>query len=122
LDRNEVAKLLSTSTAGLVLFLPEPNHIESQPNKMFEYMSASIPVIASNFSLWRSIIEKNNCGICVDPMDSHEIAEAIDFLTWNPEDAKQMGKNGQAAIKRIYNWGIEEKKLLRLYENLIAKK
>ena len=121
LDRNEVAKLLSTSMAGLVLFLPEPNHIESQPNKMFEYMSASIPVIASNFSLWRSVIEKNNCGICVDPMAPHEIAEAIDFLTWNPEAAKQMGKNGQAAIKRTYNWCIEEKKLLGLYENLITK-
>ena len=121
LDRNDVAKLLSSSMAGLVLFLPEPNHVESQPNKMFEYMSASIPVIASNFSLWRSVIEKNSCGICVDPMAPHEIAEAIDFLTWNPEDAKQMGKNGQVAIKRIYNWCIEEKKLLGLYENLIAK-
>jgi len=120
LDRNEVAKLLSTSTSGLVLFLPEPNHLESQPNKMFEYMSASIPVIASNFSLWRSVIEKNNCGICVDPMAPHEIAKAIDFLVLNPEEAKFMGKNGQTAVKRIYNWCIEEKKLLGLYENLIA--
>ena len=85
-------------------------------------MSASIPVIASNFSLWRSVIEKNNCGICVDPMAPNEIAEAIDFLVCNPKDAKLMGKNGQAAIKRIYNWGIEEKKLLGLYENLIARK
>ncbi len=63
--REKVAEILSKSKMGIITFLPIPNHIEAQPNKIFEYMSAGIPVIASYFPLWKEIIEKNNCGICV---------------------------------------------------------
>ena len=121
LERRGVGEILATSTAGLVLFLPAPNHVDSQPNKMFEYMSAGVPVIASNFPLWREIIEKNKCGLCVDPTDPKEIAGAITHFVNNPNVAKEMGKNGQRAIEKKYNWKVEEAKLLSLYENLISK-
>lgn len=118
LERTEVAKVLQNATAGLVTFLPAPNHIDSQPNKMFEYMSAGTPVIASNFPLWREIIEGNQCGICVNPLAPQEIAKAIDYLVTHPKEAEQMGKNGQKAVKQKYNWGIEEKKLLEFYRGI----
>src|SRR5690606_21589492 len=95
LDRSQVAKVLARSVAGLVTFLPAPNHIDAQPNKMFEYMSAGVPVIASDFPLWREIIEGNGCGICVDPLRPREIAQAIDYLIANPEEARRMGNNGR---------------------------
>lgn len=120
LDRNQVRDVLGRSVAGLVTFLPEPNHIESQPNKMFEYMSAGLPVIASNFPLWREIIEGSACGICVDPLDPPAIAAAIDRLVDNPDLARQMGENGRKAVQERYNWGQEEKKLLALYESLLG--
>ena len=69
LDRGEVADVLGMSKAGIVTFHALPNHIDAQPNKMFEYMSAGLPLITSNFPFWREIVEKNNCGICVDPMN-----------------------------------------------------
>ena len=84
---------------------------------MVEYMAAGIPVIASNFPLWKQIIEGNQCGLCVDPLDPQPIAEAIDFLV-TPEEAEQMGRNGQKAVLEQYNWGIEEQKLLDLYNSL----
>lgn len=119
-DRNGVSEVLGRSVAGLVTFHPLPNHIDAQPNKMFEYMSAGIPVIASNFPLWREIVEGNDCGLCVDPLDPRAIAAAIDFMTNNPERAMQMGKNGQRAVKERYNWSIEEAKLLDFYNNLVG--
>lgn len=122
LGRNEVAQVLERSVGGLVTFLPFPNHIDAQPNKMFEYMSAGIPVIASDFPLWREIVEGNECGICVDPLDSHAIAQAIDFLLSNPERAEQMGRNGQRAVAEKYNWSIEESKLLAFYGELHGSK
>ena len=118
INRDKVKELLSESIAGLVVFLPVPNHIESQPNKMFEYMSAGIPVITSNFPLWREIIEKNNCGICVNPLNPEEIAKAVDYLVEHPEIAREMGKNGRLAVEQHYNWAIEEQKLLHLYSIL----
>ena len=119
IDRATVRVLLSQSVAGLLIFLPVPNHTEAQPNKMFEYMSAGIPVIGSYFPLWREIIEGNKCGLCVDPLDPEAIAKAIDFVMGHPDSAKQMGENGRQAVKSRYNWAIEEKKLLALYERLV---
>jgi len=118
LDRAGVKDLLSASVAGLVTFHPSPNHVEAQPNKMFEYMSAGVPVIASRFPLWREIIEDNQCGLCVDPMDSREIAEAIEYLVANPEEAEEMGRNGQRAVEERYNWSMEENRLIRFYQSL----
>lgn len=118
LSRQAVKELFRDSISGIVIFLPLPNHINSQPNKLFEYMSAGIPVIASDFPLWRRIVEENNCGICVDPKIPQEIADAIDFLVSHPEEAGVMGENGRKAVISKYNWSLEEKKLLDLYARL----
>lgn len=118
LGRKEVAQVLARSVGGLVTFLPIPNHIDAQPNKMFEYMSAGVPVIASNFPLWREIVEGNACGLCVNPCNPQAIAQAIDYLVTHPSEAEKMGHNGQRAVQEKYNWDIEEAKLLHFYANL----
>ncbi|WP_299735211.1 glycosyltransferase family 4 protein [uncultured Endozoicomonas sp.] len=120
-DRNAVRDILSRSIAGIVTFHPLPNHVDAQPNKMFEYMSAGIPVIASDFPLWREIIEGNQCGLLVDPLKPEQIAAAIDYLVDHPEEAKKMGENGRKAILKKYNWSIEEEKLLQFYEKILSK-
>jgi len=122
LNRNEVAQVLARSKAGLVTLHPVINYIDAFPVKMFEYMSAGLPVIASDFSLWREIIEGNNCGICVNPLDPKEIADAIKYIIDNPKEAQKMGENGKKAILEKYNWGVEEKKLLRVYNELLKDK
>ncbi len=121
LDRDGVRDVLQRAVAGLVTFLPAPNHIDAQPNKMFEYMSAGVPVIASHFPLWREIVEGNECGLCVDPLNPQAIADAIDRLAADPATAEQMGRNGQKAVQERYNWGIEERKLLAFYDALLAR-
>ena len=115
IDRQAVKGVLARSMAGLVTFKPGPNHLESQPNKMFEYMSAGVPVICSDFPLWQQIIEGNQCGFLVDPTNPASIASAIDRLVDNPQMARKMGDNGSRAVKERYNWGIEEQKLLGFY-------
>jgi glycosyltransferase involved in cell wall biosynthesis len=113
--REQVASLLGKSSAGLVLFHPVPNHIDSQPNKIFEYMCASLPVIASNFPLWSKIVENNGCGILIDVFDITAIAKAIEWVLRHPQEAEQMGKLGKEAISTKYNWEFEAEKLSALY-------
>ena len=120
-DRKDVATIMSHARAGMVTFLPLPNHIDAQPNKMFEYMSAGIPVIGSNFPLWKEIIEGNKCGICVDPTNPQSIANAIDYIMQNDALAEQMGKNGREAVMKKYNWSVEEKKLVEVYTKIMSK-
>lgn len=119
--RAEVRAVMENAFAGVVTFLPAPNHTDSQPNKMFEYMSAGIPVIGSNFPLWREIIEGNDCGICVDPAAPAEIAKAIDRLSADQDTAREMGARGRSAVMTRYNWDSEGKKLLDLYETLLGR-
>jgi glycosyltransferase involved in cell wall biosynthesis len=118
-DRDGVRQVLGRSVAGLVTFHPMPNHIDAQPNKMFEYMSAGIPVIASDFPLWREIVLGNQCGLCVDPMDPAAIAKAIDYLVAHPDEARQMGENGRRAVLERYNWSVEEAKLMDFYKKTL---
>jgi glycosyltransferase involved in cell wall biosynthesis len=118
LDRLRVAEVLGTVQVGLVLFHPYPNHISAQPNKLFEYMSAGIPVIASDFPLWRQIVQGTGCGLLVDPLDPKAIAEAIEYVLTHPEEAEAMGRRGREAVEQHYNWSSEGRKLLALYADL----
>lgn len=118
-SRSHVNKLLKKSLAGMVTLHPKKNHLNAMPIKMFEYMCNGIPVIASNFPLWKNIIEKYNCGIVVEPNSHFQIAEAIEYLINHPKEAKSMGQNGRKAVIKFFNWHNEEKKLLKFYENIL---
>ncbi len=118
-SREQVSKVMERSIAGLVLFQAYPNHINAQPNKLFEYMSASLPIIMSNFKYWEEITNQYNCGICVDPENPEEVAKAIKQIKDNPEMAKEMGRNARKAVEEKYNWNVEEDKLIALYASIL---
>ena len=120
LRRAEVVQTLAQARLGLVLFHPRPNHIESQPNKLFEYMAAGLPVVASHFPLWREIIEATRCGLVVDPLDPQAIAAAIHWLLEHPAEGAAMGARGRAAVHARFNWGCEEATLLECYAQLCS--
>lgn len=118
LGRGEVREMLGRCMAGLVVLRPTLAHLDSLPVKMFEYMAAGLPVIASHFPLWREIVEGNECGLCVDPDNPAEIAKAIDLLVTDPQLARRLGENGREAVNGRYNWGVEMEKLLLLYRSI----
>lgn len=120
LDRDGVRDVYERSCAGLVTLHPIPNYLDALPIKMFEYMSAGIPVIASDFPLWRKIVLSANCGVCVDPLNPAAIAGAIDELRQSPARAEMMGRNGRMAVETRFNWKTEESKLVAFYERVLS--
>lgn len=86
--------------------------------KFFEYMQMGLPLVCTDFKLWKEIIDEEECGICVNPHDIAAIATAIKYLLDNPDIAYQMGQNGQRAVINKYNWSMEEKKLINLYKSI----
>ena len=121
IDPHEIPTLLEMQDAGIVCLHPIMNYVTSLPLKLFEYMAAGLPVIASNFPLWKEIVEGNGCGICVDPLNPEEIAKAIKYLMKHPGSTEQMGKNGRRAVIEKYTWEKEGKKLLDLYAQLLDR-
>lgn len=123
LNRKEVQALLAQSRIGLCTLLDSGQYlkIDTFGIKVFEYMSMALPVILSHSPYNDRMVEQYRFGICVDPENADEIAEAIRFLLDNPDQAKQMGENGRRAVKEVFNWGVEEKKLFALYEDILKE-
>ena len=121
LNRADVAQLLSDSQIGLCTLLDRGQYlkIDTFGIKVFEYMSMGLPVILSDCSYNRMMVEKLQFGICVDPDDVDAIASAIRYLLDHPEEARRMGENGRRAVQEEFNWGVEEKKLFALYEDIL---
>ncbi len=117
-DREVAKSIMHASVAGVVTFEPVPNHLDAQPNKLFEYMAAGLPVIASNFPLWVDLIEVGGFGLCVDPMDPRSIAMAIERLASDPDYAASLGEAGLRAVQHRFNWEAEGGKLLDVYGEL----
>lgn len=120
-DRSKIIEILKRSKIGIVTLQAVPNHVESYPVKMFEYMAAGIPVIASDFPLWKEIVVTNNCGICVNPTDHIKIADSINRLLANPSEAKIMGTNGRKQVAIKFNWESQSEKLFALYSKILKK-
>ncbi|WP_230027261.1 glycosyltransferase family 4 protein [Massilia sp. Bi118] len=118
LDRAGVQRAMGRAMAGLVTLHPVVNYLDALPVKMFEYMAAGLPVIASRFPLWQEIVEGNGCGVCVDPLDPAAIAAAIDDFCRHPQKARLMGENGRRAVHARYNWRGEADKLLAFHDGL----
>ena len=106
---------LSVCHLGLTLDIPEHQSLIGTPTKLFLYMRAGLPVIASDLPIPRNVIRTAKCGILVDPTDVKQIAEAIVRLLESPELARQVGENGLRAVMEKYNWELEEEKIIRVY-------
>ncbi|MBV8270725.1 MAG: glycosyltransferase family 4 protein [Cupriavidus sp.] len=119
--RAAIAQVLAESVAGLVVLQPVESYKDALPVKMFEYMASGIPVIASDFPLWREIVEGHRCGLCVTPAGPEApaaIAGAISYLLEYPETAAQLGANGRNAVEQHFSWGCEAERLVALYRDL----
>jgi len=117
LDITKMNLVLDNCLAGISTLLDVGQYYQCDTlsTKIYEYMAMGLPVIFFNSPYNNLINKKFEFGICVDPSNSKEIACAIDYLKNNPDEAKKMGERGRELILNLYNWEVEEKKLLELY-------
>ena len=113
-----VADYLSSSDIALLCFQPYPNHVEAMPMKLFEYMYAGLPIVASDFPLWRKIIEESGCGLLVDPTSVFDIAKAIELLAKQPEMRTRMGYAGHDAVIKHFTWNTQAETLIGVYREI----
>lgn len=86
--------------------------------KLFEYMMYGLPVICTDFELWKKVIDEYQCGLCVDPHDTQAISNAINWLVSHPKEAEAMGQNGIRAVEEKYNWETTSQGLIDVYDRI----
>jgi glycosyltransferase involved in cell wall biosynthesis len=117
-DQRTALSYAHSATAGLALLKPVGDYPDSYTTKLFEYMALGIPVITSDFPLYKDIVEPHRCGFCISPYDERHLADTLLWLATHPEESKAMGTRGRRAVENQYNWAHEEEILLNFYARL----
>lgn len=120
-DRKVIRESLNRSRIGISLFHPISQYIGTQSTKLFEYMGAGIPTISSNFSFGLELTQRFQNGLSVDPYDTQALADSIQWLLENSEDAERMGEKGREAVQNNFTWESEIKSLTALYNTILKK-
>lgn len=119
-DPSEISTVIESHSVGLALFQHAPNHMTSKPTKLFEYMAAGRPFIASDFPYWKQALG-DDTGLFVDPTDVDAIAAAMDRLSQDPNRATAMGMNGRRRLESEFTFENEAPKLVSMVEQLIRE-
>jgi glycosyltransferase involved in cell wall biosynthesis len=118
LPYEEMINALYMASIGIIVPHPIERYKTNYPVKLFEYMAAGLPVIASKEGESATFVREAEAGILVDPLKPEQIAEAIIQLASDPAKAEAMGKRGRNLIFQKYNWESEAAKLIQLHQQL----
>jgi glycosyltransferase involved in cell wall biosynthesis len=110
LGARDLARHAAGAGIGLVTLLPLPNYLESLPTKLFEYMALGIPVLASDFPLWRRLVEDSGAGRLVEPAPV-AVARALVAMAGDPGALAAWALRGRAAYRERYRWEVEARHL-----------
>jgi glycosyltransferase involved in cell wall biosynthesis len=94
------------------------NHYSASSNKLFEYLMSGVPVVACSFPEIKRVVEGENVGICVDSHDYLDISKAVNELLEN-EKLRHKMSTGCLFSSGKYNWELEHKQFLKIYQNVI---
>jgi glycosyltransferase involved in cell wall biosynthesis len=95
---------------GLLAYLPIPDHLESLPTKLFEYMAMGIPVLASDFPLWRELVHDSGAGRVAEPA-SPAYANALEAMVNDPAGLVVHARRGLEAYRTRFRWEAEREHL-----------
>lgn len=118
-DQQVALRYARQAVAGIALLKPVADYPESFPTKLFEYMALKLPVITSDFPIYRQIVEHSGAGFCISPFDPEALERALERCITDNALRSEMGNNGRKAAERCYNWVSEEEKLLSFYEHIL---
>ena len=116
MEKNELLEFIKQADVGLN-FIDNSclNHEFCLPNKIWDYLSSSIPVMVSNLEGMRSVVDEYKCGWLVND-DKTSIKSAIESLSF--EDVAIKKKNAKDSIPR-WGWNHEKIKLLNIYKQIM---
>ncbi|EAC3456729.1 glycosyltransferase [Listeria monocytogenes] len=113
----EIWEHYASAHVGLCLLHPIPNYMHSLATKLFEYMAAGLPILATNIPDWKELIEETGTGLTTNVFDMQDTTNQAEKMMQSQALRERFSDNGRKAFNSRYNWQTEEKKLVSLYHN-----
>lgn len=112
-DPTDIPGLLASMDVAVAPYKNLENFYFS-PLKVFEYMAAGLPVVASKVGQLTELIQDSKNGILITPDDSKAMADAFDRLLRNPDLRKLMGQEARTRVLSNYTWDTQVRRILDL--------
>jgi len=109
---------IEASHAGLAPFRRNLHHDTTYANKLFQYMALGRPVVASDCTAQKLVVESERCGLVFRSGDASDLARRILELSEDGPAREAMGRRGWDAARARYNWDVTGGTLVRLYEGI----
>lgn len=114
---NKAVSYIKASKIGLCPFLRNTHHDTTYANKMFQYMAYGRPIIVSDCTSQKNLIEKEECGSVFEAENADDLAKKIIAMKQSPK-YKEMSDNSYNAVINKYNWKNAAEQLITLYQEL----
>lgn len=114
-DPEEVPRYLASMDAAVAPYPPDGSFYFS-PLKVYEYMAAGLPVVASRLGSLVTLLDDGRCGMLVSPGDPAAFAEAFAVLRREPVLCRRLGREARAKVLRECTWDMVADRLLAVVE------
>ena len=112
---DEVPGLLASMDAAVAPYPPRSPFYFS-PLKVYEYMAAGLPVVASRIGQLTELLEPEGCGLLCEPGDPVALANALGRLRCEPELGRRIGEMARAKALTEATWDRTVNRLLAIVE------
>jgi len=116
-EHESLPELYAKSDVGLLPFLPGRHVKITLANKLFDYMAAGLPIVASDLRPMRRVLEETKAGVLFTPGDSASLASTVVDLLRDGATRRRLAQNGRRAAAEKYNWREDEKRFLEIFES-----
>jgi len=110
---DEVPGLLASMDAAVAPY-PKLSHFYFSPLKVYEYMAAGLPVVASRLGQLADLIQHDVNGLLTTPGDVAELAAALERLRTSPDLRTRLGNAARATVLRDHTWDAIGQRILHL--------
>lgn len=118
-EYRDALRIVAQMDAGLITHHASESWENTIPNKLFDYMSLSVPVISSDVTPVKRVLDESGAGVTFRDRDVMDLARVLREFHANPDRA-EMGKRGIEAVRRHYNWDREARSLEGVIERTMA--
>ena len=120
LGKSQIAYMLRKASVGLMAYAA--NAPQGLPNKLFEYMSAGIPIASSLRGETASLLERNQCGLSYSAGNATSLADELTALTENDARREDMGRRGAKLFEERFRAETIYDHMAAYMENLVGQR